>query len=91
MNQFAVKVHCGNGYVKGSATKWHYFIASLFGQKITKDKRVIWYNTGTHTYPRRSKKLAEQDGKELAKKWGVNFIDDYGSLHNKPVAADVTD
>lgn len=79
-----VKVHCGSAHVSGSARRYPYYVASIFRSAVTADGRSVWKNTGTTTYPRRSMKLAIEDGKALAERNGAEFIDGYGSLHNQP-------
>ena len=79
-----VKVHNGNAHVKGRARCYKYYVASLFIPVQTKGGYWIYKNSGIHTYPRRSLRLAIQDGEKLAKKYPIcKFVDGYGSLHNK--------
>ena len=80
-----VKVHCGSGYVRGSARKWRYYVASLFFSRKTKDDRLIWYNSGEVTHPRRSLVLAQEDGRKLARTYDAMYEPGYGSLHNQSI------
>lgn len=78
-----VRVHCGNGKVAGKARQYSYYIASLFKERETKDGRTIYQNTGTYVGPFRSISKTEKLGRQLARKEGCDFMDGYGSLHNK--------
>ena len=83
---YAVKVHCGAAHVKGRAKNYRYYISSLFKLRKTKDGRLIFENTGVSTHPRRSFRLCEEDGLELAEKYNAAFEYGYGSLHNQPIS-----
>ncbi len=79
-----VKVHCGSGHVQGRARQFPYFVSSLFVPYKTKAGHWVYRNSGVTTHPRRSIKLCEQDGKELAEKFPMcSFEAGYGSLHNQ--------
>ena len=84
---YAVKVHCGDAHVKGRAKNYRYYISSLFKLRKTKDGRLIFENTGVSTHPRRSFRLCEEDGLELAEKYNAAFAYGYGSLHNEGIFA----
>lgn len=79
-----VKVHCGSAHVRGQARSYRYFVASLFVTRQTKGGSLVWANTGRSTHPRRSRRLAEADGRELARHHAATFTEGYGSLHNRP-------
>jgi hypothetical protein len=81
--RLAVKVHRAN--VRGAAKNWSYHKASVFDIYETADGRLVWQNTGRSTWPRRSKRLAEADGRQLAEDTGAEFIEGYGSLHHQPI------
>ena len=81
----AVKTHCDNAHVRGKARSYRYFVSSLFSSKTTLSGKLIWVNTGMHSQPRRSIKLAEADGQAMARYYLAMWMDGYGSLHNKPV------
>lgn len=80
----AVKVHGGAAYVRGKARKYPYFVASLFVKRQSANGQWRWVNSGIHTRPRRSLKLAESDGAWLAKRRGATLVEGFGSLHNVP-------
>ncbi len=84
-DNYVVKIHCGSGHVRGKALNYPYYICSLFKKRKTKKGYKIWINTGKNTNPRRSYKLCQKDGEELANKNNCNFNSSYGSLHNKKV------
>jgi hypothetical protein len=77
-----VRVHSGSAHVRGKARSYPYFIASLFVKRKTKAGHWVWRNSGIHTTPRRSLRLAEMDGRDLAKRKKASFVVGYGSLHN---------
>ena len=77
-----VRVHCGSQFVQGKARGYRYYVASLFVAYKAKNGRLLWRNSGIHTHPRRSRRLAANDGQELAQQHGVSFLPGYGSLHN---------
>jgi hypothetical protein len=84
----AVKIHCGSAHVHGKAKQYPYVVASLFYSRLTKKGKMIWYNTGKNTAPRRSLKLCKADAEEFARSQLAMFIDGYGSLHNTEVTHD---
>lgn len=68
----------------GSVKGYPYYTASLFVTRTTADGRQIWTNSGTNTGRRSTRRAAERDGREAAELAGVDFLEGYGSLHNRP-------
>ena len=85
MGDLHVKVHCGSSHVRGRAKRYPYYVASLFDQKVTKAGKLVYKNTGIHTYPRRSMNLAIADAINLANEHQAIVHKGYGSLHNVEV------
>jgi hypothetical protein len=81
----AVKVVGANQFVRGHAAKYPYYAAVLYRTRLTKDGRLIWVSTGTHSQPRRSRRLAEQDAQEFAREQEAMLLPGNRSLHNQPV------
>ena len=83
-----IKIHCGNGYTRGKAKRWHYFAASVFEQRLTRAGKLIWVNSGERIGPMRGlKKLCRQVRAEAIKQ-GIPFDLSYGSLNNKEVKSE---
>lgn len=81
-----VKVHNGNGYVRGNARKYAYFVAQVFEPLARKKDGVVTYrSTGKIVGPFRSAKKAEREGRQMADEIGADFVPGYGSLHGKVV------
>jgi hypothetical protein len=81
----AVKVVGANQFVRGAAARWPYYAAVLYRTRMTKYGRLIWVSTGTHSQPRRSRRLAERDAQEFAREQGAMLLPGNRSLHNQPV------
>jgi hypothetical protein len=81
----AVKVVGANQFVRGTAARYPYYAAVLYRARTTKDGRLIWASTGTHSQPRRSRRLAEQDAQEFAREQEAMLLPGTRSLHNQPV------
>jgi hypothetical protein len=81
----AVKVVGANQFVRGAASRYPYYAAVLYRTRLTKDGRLIWASTGTHSQPRRSRRLAEADAQEFANDHGAMLLPGAKSLHNQPV------
>jgi hypothetical protein len=79
-----IRVHCGNGYVRGKAKQYSYYVAQLFRLKSTMDDRLIYESTGIFRGPFRSKEKTEREGEQWARELGIPFIEGYGSLHLQP-------
>ena len=80
-----IKIHCGNGYTRGKTKQWHYFVASVFEQHLTRTRKLIWVNSGERIGPTRGLKKLRRQVREEAVKQGIRFDLSYGSLHNKEV------
>lgn len=86
MSPLKVTVHCGSAHVKGKARNFSYYIASLFIPRKTSSGKWIYNNSGIHTKPRRSFNLCVNDAKDLVSKFPMcEFVEGYGSLHNKEI------
>ena len=59
--------------------------ASLFVPRRTRDGRLIWKNSGISTTSRRGRGVMQKDAEALAAEHGVELMEGFGSLHNKPV------
>jgi len=74
-------MHCADGIVR--CPQYTYVMASLFETRLCKNGKTVWFNTGKHTEPRRSREKCLRDAAQWAAEIGVPHLPGYGSLHNK--------